>query len=225
MSQTQPLGPGWCQPPPDSPSSPPPTSSSSKTKQTFQICHHQASAYLHTHVPFFPLLGTSSLPALAWRTHVQPSKLSSHVALRRLSPPPLPSSVCHRPASFRREPGGAPSPLAVLTAPASESTHSSLCPVSAVCHLSLSPKSAGLLVTGLPAFPPPSPVTLCPFSSQDPGGPCENLSQTLLPSCSPPQGLPAAPLLGAALCPGLCRALTACATCSPGPPVQPPLTC
>lgn len=216
MSQTQPFGSGWCQPPPDSPLSPPPTSSSSKTKQTFQICHHQASAYLHTHVPSFPLLGTPSLPALAWRTHVQPSKLSSHVALRGLSPPPLPSSVCHRPASFRRESGGASSPLAVLTAPASKSTHSFLCPLSAICHLSLSPKSSCLLVTGLPAFPPPSPVTLCPFSSQDPGGPCENLSQTLLPSCSPPQELPAAPLLGAALCPGVCRALEACATCLQG---------
>lgn len=162
----QPFGPGWCQPPPDSPSSPPPTSSSSKTNQTFQICRRQASACFYTHVLSFPLLGPPSLLVLAWRTQVQPSKLSSHVALRGLSPPPLPSSVCHRPASFTRESGGAPSPLAVLTAAASESTHFSLCPLSAACRLSLPPKSP-LLVTALPAFPPPSPVTLCPFSSQD----------------------------------------------------------
>ena len=36
------------------------------------------------------------------------------------------------------------------------------------------------MVTGLPAFPPPSPVTLCPFSSQDLRFPYENLNQTLL---------------------------------------------
>ena len=101
----------------------------------------------------------------------------------------------------------------------------SLLPVSTVSGLPPLTLTQEFLVTGLPAFPPPSPITLCPFSSQDPGGPCENLSQTLLPSCSPPQELPAAPLLGAALCPGVCRALVACATCSPGPPVQPPLTC
>ena len=116
----------------------------------------------HTHVPSFPLLGTPSLPALAWRMRVQPSKLSSQVALRGVSPPPLPSSVCHRPTSLRCESGGALSPLAVLTAVASKSTHFSLCPLSVACHLSLSPKSSSLghWSPCLPSSQPRHPVSV-----------------------------------------------------------------
>lgn len=147
-----------------SPSSPPPTSSSSKTNQTFQICRARpVPAYTHV---LSPLLGPPSLLVLAWRTQVQPSNSHPMSLEGAFHHPCLPQFATGPPRSRVSLEVLLPS-LAVLTAAASGSLPTSPCAHCQRPAASLTPPKSPLPGHCSPCLPPPSPVTLCPFSPQD----------------------------------------------------------